>query len=544
MPCIVRLTNVHGNMGWPLYGYLSEIYHIKNFLKVVNMCTQFNEWTNSLPLDEKKFKVNLSTKELVDEALRLGRGKLTNDQALYVETGEHTGRAAKDKYVVSSDLSEATIDWENNIRKMSKDTFESIKRDIFTHLSSFDDLYLQNRSVGADDEFNMNSFLVTSEPQNALFMNHMFREAREVSGLSPFTIYHAPHLKIETTNYDIRSNTVIAMDMDSREVLIAGTRYAGEIKKSIFSAMNYILPEKGLLPMHAGANCSDEDVSVFFGLSGTGKTTLSTDTGRKLIGDDEHGLGDKGIFNFEGGCYAKTFKLSKENEPEIFQAAHQFGSMLENVIIEDGEANFDDNSLSENGRVSYPLKYIPNIVEDSRGGIPNNVFFLCADAFGVLPAISKLNVEQAKYYFLSGYTAKLAGTEVGVKEPQATFSTCFGAPFMMRAAKEYASLLENYIKEYEINVWLVNTGWTAGPYGEGYRFPIKVTRGLIRSAQAGELIKTSFRKEEAFGLSIPENIDGIDSSYLNPKDSWSNKEAYDQAAMKLANMFKENFKKY
>jgi len=475
------------------------------------MCTQFNEWISSLSLNEKKFKVNLSTKELVDEALRLERGKLTNNEALYVETGEHTGRAAKDKYVVSSKLSEETIDWENNIRRMSKETFKSIKENILSHLDSFDDLYLQNRSVGADDEFNMNSFLVTSEPQNALFMNHMFREAREVSGLSPFTIYHAPHLKVETSNYDIRSSTVIAMDMDSREVLIAGTRYAGEIKKSIFSAMNYILPEKGLLPMHAGANCSDEDVSVFFGLSGTGKTTLSTDTGRKLIGDDEHGLGDRGILN---------------------------------VIIENGEANFDDNSLSENGRVSYPLKYIPNIVEDSRGGVPNNIFFLCADAFGVLPAISKLNVEQAKYYFLSGYTAKLAGTEVGVKEPQATFSTCFGAPFMMRAAKEYASLLENYIKKYEINVWLVNTGWTAGPYGEGYRFPIKVTRGLIRSAQAGELNKASFRKEEAFGLSIPENIEGIDTNYLNPKDSWSNKEAYDEAAMKLANMFKENFKKY
>lgn len=512
------------------------------------MSTQFDEQLKQEGLLNQSNRIfeNLSSDELIDLAVEMNKGKLTKDGALYVETGKHTGRAAQDKYVVECDLSNQTIDWKNNIRKMSKEIFSKVKGDIITHLQESQDLFVQVRSVGADEKYNMNVCLVTTEPQDALFMNNMFRAARKTSGLKPYTIYHAPFLEIDHQKYNLRSETVISLDLETREVLIAGTQYAGEIKKSIFSVMNYILPENGLLPMHAGANLGAQgDVSVFFGLSGTGKTTLSTDTGRKLIGDDEHGLSDVGIFNFEGGCYAKTYKLSKENEPEIFKTTRMRGSLLENVEVdENGEPDFFSNELTENGRVSYPLDFIANIVEDSRGGVPNNIFFLCADAFGVLPAISRLDVEQAKYYFLSGYTAKLAGTEVGVKEPQATFSTCFGAPFMMRPGKEYAQLLENYITKHNIHVWLVNTGWTGGGYGAGERFPIKTTRGLIRAAQANKLQNVEFRKEKAFGLNIPVSVEAIPTEQLDPKASWENATEYDEVALHLRQMFEENFKKY
>ena len=490
--------------------------------------------------------VNLESSKLVEKSVEMNIGLITKKGALVVETGEHTGRAAKDKYVVSSDKSEATIDWDNDVNRMKRADFDAIKKDILSHYDG-KDLFVQVNSVGADDNYNMNAVLVTPSPSHALFMNHMFRDRREKSALNPYTIYHAPFLKIDSDARSTKSGTVIAICFETQEVLIAGTRYAGEIKKSIFSIMNYILPEHGLLPMHAGANIGpSKDVSVFFGLSGTGKTTLSTDTGRELIGDDEHGLSDAGTFNFEGGCYAKTFKLSETAEPEIYGATQKPNSLLENVAYnpETDEFDFNDKTLTENGRVSYPLEAIPNIVESSRGPVPNNIFFLCADAFGVLPPVSKLNLEQAKYYFLSGYTAKLAGTEVGVKEPQATFSTCFGAPFMMRPAKEYAELLAEYVKKHNINVWLVNTGWTGGAYGEGERFPIRVTRSIIRLAQSGRLSECEFKPEPVFGLEIPTNVEGVEEDLLNPRLTWDDKDAYDKAANNLKVMFEDNFKKY
>lgn len=489
---------------------------------------------------------NLSSEELVQKTLEMGLGKLTPQGALLVKTGKHTGRAAQDKYVVSSDLSNKTIDWENDLRKMDRKVFDSIKEDVLASYKG-NELFIQCNSAGADEKWNMNTVLVTPSPAHALFANHMFREKREKSGLAPYTMFHAPNLKIDSDKYGTRSETVISICLETREILIVGTLYAGEIKKSIFSMMNYILPEHGILPMHCGANLGEKgDVSVFFGLSGTGKTTLSTDTGRQLIGDDEHGLSDDGTFNFEGGCYAKTFHLSYESEPEIYTATQTKGALLENVMYNEktGELDFEDKTLTENGRVSYPLSYIPNIVKDSRAGVPNNIFFLCADAFGVLPPVSRLTLEQAKYYFLSGYTAKLAGTEVGVKEPQATFSTCFGAPFMMRPAKEYADLLADHVEKDHTSVWLVNTGWTAGGYGEGYRFPIRVTRRIIRLAQSGRLAECDFRKEDFFGLEIPTNVEGVEEELLNPVLTWKDKEAYAKTAKHLREMFEKNYKKY
>lgn len=489
---------------------------------------------------------NLTSEQLTEKAVEMKLGLKTKDGALVVTTGEHTGRAAKDKYVVSSPKSDTTIDWANGVNKMSRDQFDQIKKEI---LGSYKekDLFVQVNSVGADEHFNMNAILVSPSPTHALFMNHMFREKREKSAMTPYTIYHSPFFGVDPQKCGVKSKTVIAICFESAEVLICGTRYAGEVKKAIFSIMNYLLPEEGILPMHAGANIGEiNDVSVFFGLSGTGKTTLSTDTGRRLIGDDEHGLGDHGTFNFEGGCYAKSYNLSEEAEPEIFATTKMPTTILENVVYSEETNTFDfsDKSITENGRVSYPLEFIPNIVKTSNGPVPNNIFFLCADAFGVLPPVSKLTLEQAKYYFLSGYTAKLAGTEMGVTEPQAAFSTCFGAPFMMRPAMEYADLLASYVAEHKINVWLVNTGWTAGGYGEGYRFPIRVTRSIIRLAQSGRLAECEFKTEANFGLSIPTNVEGIDEKLLNPSLTWSDEAAYTKAAQKLKGMFETNYKKY
>jgi phosphoenolpyruvate carboxykinase (ATP) len=362
-----------------------------------------------------------------------------------------------------------------------------------------------------------------------------------------YRIFHAPDFNANAQKLELRSETAIAMDLEAKEILICGTLYAGEIKKSLFSVLNYILPDKNILPMHAGSNVDPKtnDVSVFFGLSGTGKTTLSTQESRLLIGDDEHGLSDQGIFNFEGGCYAKTYKLSKESEPEIFKAANTYGALLENVVLAKNNApDFDDMSLAENGRCAYPLNFIEGIEPSSKGGIPSNMFFLTADAFGVLPPVSLLSNEQAKYYFLSGYTAKLAGTEMGVTEPQATFSTCFGAPFMMRPAGEYAELLGNYIKKYNIKVWLINTGWSGGVYGVGSRFPLKTTRRIIDAIQHKELDNASFETEAFFGLKVPTSISGVDAKLLSPIQNWSDSDAFKDVAKKLATMFKENFKRF
>jgi phosphoenolpyruvate carboxykinase (ATP) len=372
--------------------------------------------------------------------------------------------------------------------------------------------------------------------------------ADEIKAFEPdFTVLHAPHLKTDPERHGTRTTTGIVVNFTTREVLVAGTNYAGEIKKSIFSVLNHMLPEKGVFPMHCSANVGDEgDVALFFGLSGTGKTTLSADASRGLIGDDEHGWSPHGVFNFEGGCYAKTINLSKEGEPEIYQATQMFGTILENVVLDEGshEIDFEDGSITENTRASYPIHYIPNAVIPGRGGEPKNVVFLTADAFGVLPPISRLTPEQAMYHFLSGYTAKVAGTERGVTEPKATFSACFGAPFLPRHPGVYAEMLGERLRESNADVWLVNTGWSGGGYGVGNRMKLWYTRAMVTAALDGSLGSVDFTEDPVFGLSVPDSVPHVPSEVLRPRDTWSDGAEYDAAAAKLAGMFKENFKKF
>ncbi|MCB9091547.1 MAG: phosphoenolpyruvate carboxykinase (ATP) [Halobacteriovoraceae bacterium] len=492
---------------------------------------------------------NVPNAVLIENAVRETGGKLTQSGSLVVYTGKHTGRAPHDKYVVVSNKTENTIDWENNLNKMSKDVFDAVKKDIIAHINSQPKLYWSEKNVGSIENLSMAVEMFSTHPSHTLFFNHLMRNDKFDSankGFGKYTIYHAPTLEVDSNKYDLRSSTVIALDLDNNEVLIAGTLYAGEIKKSIFSVMNYILPEKGILPMHAGSSVGESgDVSVFFGLSGTGKTTLSTQEGRLLIGDDEHGLSDDGIFNFEGGCYAKTYNLSFESEPGIWKATNRYGALLENVPLKaNGQPDFYDKSITENGRSAYPLNYIEGVEKSSRGKVPNHMFFLSADAFGVLPPVSKLSKNQAMYYFLSGYTSKLAGTEMGITEPQATFSTCFGAPFMMRHPEEYAKLLGEYIEKHNIKVWLINTGWTSGAYGVGMRFPLKITRRLIEAIQHDELNDVQCDIEEFFGFCIPPQVKGVERKFLNPRVTWPDSDGYNTMAKKLAHMFADNFKRF
>lgn len=508
------------------------------------------DFLQSLGIDkpESTIKYNYTNSRLVEEAVEQGRGRLSNNGSLVVETGAFTGRAAKDKYVVKTESTQKTIWWSDDLGVMNPETFTELKKEVCRYLSQQKELYVVDRSVGAEENYNLGVRLLTYSPNHALFANHLFRqEITPFSAATGFTILHAPDLLVDPEKYQTRSGTVITTNFDEKTILIMGTLYAGEIKKSIFSIMNYLLPSKHILPMHSGANIDKKgNASIFFGLSGTGKTTLSTDEGTELVGDDEHGLSDTGIFNFEGGCYAKTIKLTHETEPEIYEACNRFGAMLENVVMDEQtrEVDFFDNSIAENGRASYPLTYVRNIRSDGKGPIPKDMFFLSADAFGVLPPVARLNRSQSMYYFLSGYTAKVAGTEVGVKEPSATFSTCFGAPFMMRKPEEYGELLGEYLDRLGIKVWLINTGWTGGPYGVGERFSLKVTRQIIRSIQAGDLDNTPCEADEIFGLGIPKEVPGVLSTVLTPKNTWVDKEAYDSTAQKLARMFHENFKQY
>lgn len=484
---------------------------------------------------------------LIEHTVKYTNGKLTPEGALLVYTGRYTGRAAEDKYIVLDNKSELTIDWENNVRQLSAGTFEQLKGLVKDHWLQSDRLYYSKRNVGAIEENALSVELITPSPHHCLFFHHLLRNDNfKKCAMGDVKIYHAPFLHIDYAKYQLRSGAVIATNISTNEVVIIGTQYAGEIKKSVFSIMNYILPEKKILPMHAGANQSkDGRSSVFFGLSGTGKTTLSTQEGRLLIGDDEHGLNDKYLFNFEGGCYAKMYKITAESEPGIYAASNRFGAILENVVVDaENRPNYFDKSIAENTRSSYPLEFIDEIVKSGVGNVPNELFFLCADAFGVLPPVSKLNEKQAMYYFLSGYTARLAGTEVGLQEPKATFSACFGAPFMIRKAWEYASLLGEYLKNHSISVWLINTGWTGGKAGVGERFPLKVTRRIIDAIQSGELAKANFKQEPIFGLYVPENISGVDAKLLNPQRCWSDSDAYLQTAKELSKMFHKNFEKF
>ena len=496
-------------------------------------------------MTNQKIIKNSTTSIFIEKALQNNEGRLGPDGELIVKTGKHTGRSANDKYVVLNEQSSSTVWWDNNVNKMEQDTFEQLKKDVTTYIKSKPEVYQTDRSIGSENHFALGIEFLTTQASAALFSTYMFKESGQKVN-DHFLILHAPEFVLDPKKYNTKSETVVVTCLKTKCTIIVGTFYAGEIKKSMFSIMNFLLPEINILPMHSGANQnSNKDSFVFFGLSGTGKTTLSTDEGLDLIGDDEHGLSENGVFNFEGGCYAKTFKLAADTEPSIYKASTRFGSFLENVKMdeENSEIDFFDDSLTENGRSSYPLSFIEDRVESGEGAIPKHIFYLSADAFGVLPPVSLLDSEQAMDYFVLGYSAKLAGTEIGIKVPTATFSACFGAPFMLRHPTVYSTLLKELMTKHKIKIWLINTGWSGGAFGVGKRFSLKTTRGIIRQIQQGKLDNETFIKDDIFGLSIPNAVEGVESKVLNPKKAWANENDYTIAAKKLEQSFRDQLVK-
>ena len=492
---------------------------------------------------------NLNTEQLYEEAIRRGEGKIAKDGPLVVETGKHTGRSANDKFTVRDASTENTVWWGDVNRDITSEQFDTIHNAFLEHIKG-KDVFVQDLWGGSDPNHRVAVRTIGEYAWHSLFCRTMLvrPEVEELSDFKPqFTIINLPSFRADPAAMGTRSETVIAVNFSKGLVLIGGTEYAGENKKSVFSILNYLLPEKGIMPMHCSANIGPAgDVAIFFGLSGTGKTTLSADSSRTLIGDDEHGWSDDSVFNFEGGCYAKMIRLSEEAEPEIFATTKRYGTILENVVMDDvtRELDLDDNTLAENTRGAYPIDFIPNTSENNRGGLPKNIIMLTADAFGVLPPIARLTPEQAMYHFLSGYTAKVAGTEIGVKEPQATFSTCFGAPFMPRHPSVYGNLLREKIAKGGVNCWLVNTGWTGGEYGTGHRMPIKETRALLHAALDGSLNTAPMRIDPCFGFEVPCEVPGVDASILNPRDTWADKDAYDAKAKYLVDLFINNFETF
>jgi phosphoenolpyruvate carboxykinase (ATP) len=493
---------------------------------------------------------NLTEPSLVEKAIQRGEGTLGKGGALLATTGKFTGRSPKDKHVVRTPAVENTIWWENNAA-MTPEAFDTLYTDMVAHMKGRD-YFVQDVYVGADPEHRLSIRLITELAWHSLFIRHMFRvppRADLDSFLQDFTVLNCPSFKADPDRHGCRSDTVIAMNFDRKMILIGNTQYAGENKKSVFSVMNYLLPAKGVMPMHCSANHAignPVDSAVFFGLSGTGKTTLSNDPARTLVGDDEHGWTDRGIFNFEGGCYPKTIALSREAEPEIYDATSKFGTVIENMVFDPDtlDLDFDDDSLTANMRCAYGMDVLANASDSGLAGHPKNIIMLTCDAFGVMPPISRLSPAQAMYHFLSGFTAKAAGTERGVTEPQPTFSTCFGAPFMPRRPEVYGKLLRDKIGTTGATCWLVNTGWTGGAYGAGKRMPIKATRALLTAALDGSLNEATFRKDPNFGFDVPVTVEGVDSKLLDPRSTWSNKAAYDAQAAKLVEMFAENFEQY
>ncbi|NNE81741.1 MAG: phosphoenolpyruvate carboxykinase [Silicimonas sp.] len=495
---------------------------------------------------------NLIEPDLIQQSLCRSEGTLGRGGALLVSTGKFTGRSPKDKHVVKSDLVQDTIWWENN-RAMSSEGFDTLHDDMLAHMKGRD-YFVQDLYAGADSTHRLDVRLVTELAWHSLFIRHMLRrpERDELDSFAPeFTVINCPTFKADPERHNCRSDTIIAMNFDKKLILIGGTEYAGENKKSVFTLLNYMLPEKNVMPMHCSANHASGnpvDSAVFFGLSGTGKTTLSADPNRVLIGDDEHGWSDRGIFNFEGGCYAKTINLSREAEPEIYDTTSKFGTVIENMVFdpETKELDFDDDSLTANMRCAYPMHYISNASTTALGGHPKNVIMLTCDAFGVLPPIARLTPAQAMYHFLSGFTSKVAGTERGVTEPEPTFSTCFGAPFMPRRPEVYGALLRDKIAKHGTTCWLVNTGWTGGAFGTGSRMPIKATRALLTAALDGSLENAQFRKDPNFGFDVPVTVkaSAVPDILLDPRRTWDNGEAYDRQAAKLVKMFSENFAQY
>ncbi len=489
---------------------------------------------------------NLTAPALTAHAIRRHEGTLSADGALMVNTGVHTGRSAQDKFVVDEPDSTAKVWWGKVNKRLAPEKFATLSTRIQAYLQG-QELFTQDLYAGADPTRRIRVRLVTTQAWSAQFARNMFIRPVEADlpGFEPdWVILHAPHFHADPDIDGVRSSTAIVLSLGARRIVIAGTEYAGEIKKSIFTVMNWKLPDEGVLPMHCSANVGPSgDVALFFGLSGTGKTTLSSDPTRPLIGDDEHGWGPDGVFNVEGGCYAKVINLSETAEPEIWAASHRFGTVLENVVADArGRLNLADASLTENTRSCYPVDYIPNCVRAGRGGQPKNVVMLAADAFGVLPPIAKLSPAQAMYHFLSGYTAIVAGTEKDAgSEPQATFSACFGAPFLPRPPELYGRMLADLIAQHGADCWLINTGWTGGPYGVGSRMSIRHTRALLRAALDGSLAKVTFRKDPFFGLMIPEAVSDIPADVLDPRQSWTDKAAYDTTARNLVSRFAANF---
>jgi phosphoenolpyruvate carboxykinase (ATP) len=465
-----------------------------------------------------------------------------------VDTGEHTGRAAKDKAIVREPSSENNVFWGEVNKDFTQERFDRLRERMMKYASTRE-LFVQDTYAGADPRYRLPVRIITELAWHSLFARTMFinDDAGASKHTPDFTVVNIPSFKADPATDGTRSETFILMDFAQRLVLIGGTSYAGETKKSVFTILNYLLPQRDVMSMHCSANVGEAgDVAVFFGLSGTGKTTLSADPERRLIGDDEHGWSDDGVFNFEGGCYAKVIKLSAEAEPDIYRTTRMFGTVMENVVFDPTTRipNLDDASKTENTRAAYPLTSIPNIVPEGYAGHPSNIIMLTADAFGVLPPVAKLTPEQAMYHFLSGYTAKVAGTERGVTEPQATFSTCFGAPFMVLHPGVYADLLGKKIQEHKAVCWLVNTGWSGGPYGEGARMKIKHTRAMIRAILNGSLAQVETKPDPVFGVHIPTSCPDVPSEVLSPRGTWKDPEAYDEKAHDLARRFNENFKKY
>ena len=493
---------------------------------------------------------NLSTAPLVEHAVARGEGLLSKDGALVVETGLHTGRSANDKFIVHDHVTGPVIWWGKTNKPITSEQFATIKADFAAALAAKETLFVQDLFGGSQPEYRVNVRVITEFAWHSLFIRTLLvrPDAAALADFLPeFTIVDLPSFKADPARHGCRSGTIVAVDFEGKMILIGGTRYAGEMKKSVFSILNYLLPVRGVMPMHCSANIgADGRTAVFFGLSGTGKTTLSADASRTLIGDDEHGWSDTAVFNFEGGCYAKAIKLSQDAEPEIWAASHRFGTVLENVVIDPTtrELDLDSQVLTENTRSAYPIDFIPNIVKGSQGGHPRTIVMLTADAFGVLPPIARMTDAQAMYHFLSGYTAKVAGTERGVTEPTATFSTCFGAPFMVHHPTVYAQLLGERIAKHEVSCWLVNTGWNGGPYGVGKRMKIGYTRAMVNAAIAGRLHDVDFVKEPFFGLEIPANVPEVPSDVLDPRASWSDTAAYDAQAKKLAGLFAANFERF
>jgi phosphoenolpyruvate carboxykinase (ATP) len=493
---------------------------------------------------------NLTRGELVEQAVKNGECILSNTGAIVVNTGKFTGRSAKDKYIVNyNQKSDHEIDWGALNQSLNPETAANLLSQIQGYIQN-KNIYIQDLLVGADPSYSLSIRVITETAWHSLFSKNLLIEQPKESESTPpnYTVIQVPGYFASPELDGLNSGTFIILDFEKRLVLIGGTAYAGEIKKAVFSIMNRLLPEKAVLPMHCSANIGNQgDTALFFGLSGTGKTTLSSDIDRQLIGDDEHGWGFDGVFNFEGGCYAKTIGLKKEYEPLIWNASQNFGSVLENVAVDPitRKVNFDDCLVTENSRAAYPLKYIPNSVKSGLGGHPKNIFFLTADAFGVLPPISLLDPDQAMYYFLSGFTAKLAGTERGLgKEPEATFSTCFAAPFLPLPPKVYANLLGKKLKEHKTKVWLVNTGWSGGPYDIGERIKLPFTRAMIRAAINDQLGEQTLHKEDVFDLLIPEKCPGVPEEILDPAKTWKDRSAYLVQAKELLRLFEENYKKY